>query len=123
MHNYASLSTRTDALEWLRNWKLDWETVVDYVSNLAAYHIEQHGFVGVLAVIVALLAALVSYPPTRYLGSLLVVNLIKAVTSLIQLSIAGAGFILLALGAKVGIAGLRTFGRSLVDLSKKGPTP
>jgi|SRR5690606_15681939 len=111
----------TDALEWLRNWRLDWESVAGYLSDVAKFHIDQHGVIGVIVIGVVVLVALVSFRPTHYIGSLLVVNLVRAISSLLQLTTAGIGLLLITIGTKVGVAGIRTFGRSLVDLGKKSP--
>lgn len=115
--NFYILST--GALEDFRDWDFSFTGIFEYLSDLAVHHIYQQGIWGVTAVVFIVLAILIAFPPTRYLGSQLSTNLIQSIFSIINLAVLGTGLLFLAAGSRIGQGAVRNFGRSLVDWAKR----
>lgn len=118
MYIHSHLTLRAGALDDLRDWDFSFSGIFEYLWDLLVYHVAQHGFVGLVVVVVIVLSILIAFPPTRYLGSQLSTNLIQAIFSVVQLLTLGLGLLILTSGSRMGLGALRNFGRSLVDWAK-----
>lgn len=114
-------STRlgANALEQFRDWDFSFTGIWEYLVELAQYHIAQQGIWGLVGIVVLILAILIAYPPTRYLGSQLSSNLIQSFFSVINLVVLGAGLLIAAGASRIGQSAMRNFGRSLVEWARK----
>lgn len=108
-----------NALEEFRDWDFSFGGIFEYLANLGLYHIERQGFVGLLGIVVLILAILIAYPPTRYLGSQLASNLIQSVFSVFNLLVLGTGLLIASSATRLGQGALRNFGRSMADWARK----
>lgn len=113
------LNLSTGALDDFRDWDFSFTGIFDYLTDLAAHHIAQQGVWGVIAIVVLILALLIAYPPTRYLGSQLSSNLIQSFFSVFKLAVLGSGVLIAAGASRLGLGAARNFGRSLVEWGKK----
>lgn len=109
----------TDALEQFRDWDFSFGGIWEYIVDLGYYHVSEQGVWGVAAIVVLVLACLIAYPPTRYLGSQLSSNLIQSFFSVINLVVLGAGLLIATGASRLGLGALRNFGRSLADWARK----
>lgn len=119
MNTFCNHTLSVTFLDDLRDWSFSFSGIWDYLVNLAEYHILQNGFMGMFVVVVIVLTAMISFPPTRHLGTLLSSNLISAAVSVVQLVAIGTGWAIAAFAARFGLSALRNFGRSLIDWTKK----
>lgn len=110
---------RTNALENFRDWDFSFSGIWEYLVDLARYHIAQQGIWGLVGIVVLILAILIAYPPTRYLGSQLSSNLIQSFFSVVNLLVLGLGLLIAAGATRIGQSAMRNFGRSLVEWARK----
>lgn len=109
----------TNALDQFRDWDFSFTGIWEYLVDLGAYHVAEQGVWGVIGIVVLILAILIAYPPTRYLGSQLSSNLIQSFFSIINLLVLGTGLLIAAGASRLGQGAVRNFGRSLVDWARK----
>lgn len=119
MITYDFHTLSADAIQEFRDWDFSFTGIFEYLGDLAVHHVYEQGIWGVIAIIFIVLAILIAYPPTRYLGSQLSSNLIQSVFSVLNLAVLGTGLLILAATSRVGQGAVRNFGRSMVDWAKK----
>ena len=109
----------TNALDQFRDWDFSVTGIWEYLVDLGAYQVSEQGVWWLIGIVVLILAILIAYPPTRYLGSQLSSNLIQSFFSIINLLVLGTGLVIAAGASRLGQGAVRNFGRSLVDWARK----
>jgi len=109
-------ATTINWLDDIANWKFSLSPIGTWFQGFFSNLYQQYGVTGVITAVVVLLIAGVAFPPTRYLASQLMNNIVRALFTAIQLQIAFLGFMISRFGVTVGIAALREAGSELSKL-------